>query len=1275
MATLPQEVHEILEQEYVTMYGPLPRTGTEYQADQITDETWAMRILRACGLVEEKLKKPGIATRLNELLADLPVEQLLRSPVLTNLGRTLVERYPEFLEAAQADGKVAELHRRILDDAFGGAVRPLRDLRLSCVYGALHQRAKEKGKERTALCISGGGIRSATFALGVIQGLASAKILDRFDYLSTVSGGGYIGSWLSSWTRRHPHGISGVQEDLAQCDTAVAGARHASLPDDAEPERPEARDEKIEPEPKPLRHLRDFSNYLSPKLGLLSGDSWTLGALYLRNLMLNLLVLIPIIAAVLAVPRAYAVLARGTLVINEWLYPVLTVVFIAIAFGYIGLRRPVDFEQAEAKGTDGESLLWCVLPLLGASISLSLFWADVARDPEEWRTWWVLVPGILAMAAMTLIPWALYHNRLRDAYANAPSTTFAEAESLRRHLRKKGVLELGGALLGMLTAAGLMVLLAVKVFDQPLLGFTEMLDQAAGTAPALRVHSTTPWSSLYVVFGVPAVMLVFFVQASIFVGLSSRRNEDYDREWWGRGGAWLIAAAAAWAALAAVTIFGPVALYNAPVILASVGGLSGLAAGLLGFSGTTPANAKQKEEAGLTAKASNAGLALAVPLFVLFFLSAIALGTTWLAQEIKPMFELAPAVDYGRYTVETRLESKTKRMMPTTTPGGEAVEVTAESKAAALVSLPELRSLNHYDSIFNTTYEEILAICAVALAAWFLSRRIGVNRFSMHALYRNRLIRAYLGASRYSRRPNPFSGFDPRDDIPMYQLRPELLWSCDLRNPESFFHALVEGERDTQTNLSGEPLQRRKLAQHIWNRLYPKTRTMLRGEGTKQPIRVTATAVDAVIHNVNAILLDETQLLEAAVELPKDFWATNTDENQVPYPATLRNRAVFDHYFRLVLRPMARPKDAPSDEVRLTLQQQGNLRKSGDGVPRRAPLHVVNMALNLVSGEKLAWQQRMAETFTSTPYHTGNVFLGYRDSRVYGGREGISLGTTVTISGAAASPNMGYHSSPALAFLLTLFNIRLGSWLGNPGPAGQKVYREGHPDSNLQPMFYEAVGKTNDTFDWVYLSDGGHFENLGLYEMVLRRCHVIVLSDAGADPKYSFEDLGNAIRKIRTDLGVPIDIEKTFMFPRGADSVAKEGRYVATATIRYTAVDGAGATDGRLVYLKPGCYNDDHFPRDVYNYALESDDFPHEPTSDQFFSESQFESYRALGRHAINEICGNYPKQGSKYDFPIARQFDDVGHFAECVAGQYGGGVNDLPPAQLIASAIRQLKG
>jgi hypothetical protein len=305
----------------------------------------------------------------------------------------------------------------------------------------------------------------------------------------------------------------------------------------------------------------------------------------------------------------------------------------------------------------------------------------------------------------------------------------------------------------------------------------------------------------------------------------------------------------------------------------------------------------------------------------------------------------------------------------------------------------------------------------------------------------------------------------------------------------------------------------------------------------------------------------------------------------------------------------------------------------------------------MVSNPNLAWQERKATSFTITPLHAGSLFVGYRrtsplakpneiiipedvkEAELFG--DGISLGTAITISGAAASPNAGYHSSPLVTFLMTLFNARLGAWLGNPGPDGESTFMHRSPRLTAATIIAELFGFTNDRSKYVYLSDGGHFDNLGLYEMVLRRCRFIVVSDASCDAACSFEDLGNAIRRIRIDLGIPIEFDEAIpIFPRTADRGA-EGRYWAVGRIKYSAVDRppAGSAesgdesdsgDGTLIYIKPAFYGLKE-PRDVYNYARTSATFPHESTEDQFYSESQFESYRALGRFVIDQICVNEP--------------------------------------------------
>jgi hypothetical protein len=322
----------------------------------------------------------------------------------------------------------------------------------------------------------------------------------------------------------------------------------------------------------------------------------------------------------------------------------------------------------------------------------------------------------------------------------------------------------------------------------------------------------------------------------------------------------------------------------------------------------------------------------------------------------------------------------------------------------------------------------------------------------------------------------------------------------------------------------------------------------------------------------------------------------------------------------------------------------------------------VNVALNLVHGAELAWQDRKAESFTISPLHAGNCRLGYRRTspskeqrelevalagpagaglwqwrkrryspRYYGGECGVSLGTAMAISGAAASPNMGYHSSATVTFLMTLFNARLGWWLGNPRAAGNGVYYRHAPRVSLLTLWSELFGLTDANHKYVYLSDGGHFDNLGLYEMVLRRCRFIIVSDASADKECNLADLGHAIRAIRADMQIPIEFDyNDFKIQKRSidGKVVADGAYWATARIRYSAVDRrAGLSDdeakreydGVLLYVKPSFYGKE--PRDVYNYAIESPSFPHESTADQFFGESQFESYRALGEYIGDIIC------------------------------------------------------
>lgn len=190
---------------------------------------------------------------------------------------------------------------------------------------------------------------------------------------------------------------------------------------------------------------------------------------------------------------------------------------------------------------------------------------------------------------------------------------------------------------------------------------------------------------------------------------------------------------------------------------------------------------------------------------------------------------------------------------------------------------------------------------------------------------------------------------------------------------------------------------------------------------------------------------------------------------------------------------------------------------------------------------------------------------------------------------------------------MTVFNVRLGQWLANPKLERWK--RQG-PRWGLPYLFLELFGMADDEKAYVYLSDGGHFENLGIYELVRRRCRYIIVGDGSADPDMIFEDLGNAIRKCRTDFDVEIKIDVEQI---RRDPTTKRSRaHCAVGTITYQERDDEGKPiQGVLVYLKPSIVGDE--PADVLEYASTHSEFPHQTTADQWFDESQFESYRELG--------------------------------------------------------------
>jgi hypothetical protein len=297
-----------------------------------------------------------------------------------------------------------------------------------------------------------------------------------------------------------------------------------------------------------------------------------------------------------------------------------------------------------------------------------------------------------------------------------------------------------------------------------------------------------------------------------------------------------------------------------------------------------------------------------------------------------------------------------------------------------------------------------------------------------------------------------------------------------------------------------------------------------------------------------------------------------------------------------------------------------------------APYHLINAALNVQGSDYANRRGRNADFFLLSPLYVGSFATGYeRTVAVEKAAPDLDLATAMAISGAAASSNMGAKSIRPLTATLAILNIRLGYWLKNPRyadedtdarkQAGPSAPRKVPRNSSWLFLWSEITGRLYENSNEVYLTDGGHIENLGIYELLRRRCRVIVCIDAEADPDMQFSSFVTLQRYARIDLGVRIDMPwdvvrsttRTTMKPKKNAEPSKpaHGPHAAVGVIDY----GEGEK-GYLLYIKSSLSGDENdYIRD---YARRHPQFPHETTGDQFFSEEQFEVYRALAFHAVH---------------------------------------------------------
>ena len=276
----------------------------------------------------------------------------------------------------------------------------------------------------------------------------------------------------------------------------------------------------------------------------------------------------------------------------------------------------------------------------------------------------------------------------------------------------------------------------------------------------------------------------------------------------------------------------------------------------------------------------------------------------------------------------------------------------------------------------------------------------------------------------------------------------------------------------------------------------------------------------------------------------------------------------------------------------------------------KAPYHLINATLNLQKSKDPNLRGRDADFFLFSKHYTGSLRTGFCETRAIEQKDRhLDLGTAIAISGAAAAPNAGTKTVQPLVAILTLLNIRLGYWLPNPREIKQSslftFWRVGP-----KYLVKEMLSKIDADGMFVNISDGGHIENLAIYELLRRRCKFIIAGDAEADKKMTFEGLAKLMRYARIDMAIDIDIKLDDLF-KNADGLSR--KHWALGRIDY----GNGET-GYLLYIKSSMTGDEN--EYIHEYRQESPDFPHDSTGDQFFDEAQFEVYRALGYHIADEL-------------------------------------------------------
>jgi hypothetical protein len=1076
----------------------------------------------------------------------------------------------------------------------------------------------------SGLALSGGGIRAATFSLGLLQGMQRLGLLRIFDYVSTVSGGGYLGGWWSAWLSRDPEGQRGGDDvfpppELIRPEGEGAGARDEQLVSS------EVADEVLSAGRDPVHHLRLFANYLTPRKGVLSPDTWRAATVILRDIVLTWFVLLPVLISAVLLAKLYFVLQPTS-------YDPAS----AHAFFFGGGLAPPEALRARLLLT-----VWPLVVIVGWLAVAVSAWMVTGGGEESRRMWMAGKLGGTIVAVLVFLGVYLYLVGPGESGVSVPRWVW--------------VFIVAGAV-------GWVI-----YFFYPL-ARSWFSENRGGEPKAVRqwraeVHR-------YRIARVQAKLVVLFAVAAFFLVLAGFGHELFNYVLRPESG--LVAKAGGWlAVLAAVAGSIYTALKNSPsggsderlldendsflnrvvfrltptlVILVLAVVVSWATNLMLSYIHKVYLNDISRAPSGRLAPAvgqlfdlkfiyervslhENGTnlillLTMTVSLGVLLSFYLVLVETRWKNSWPRHLLS-ALLILFGLYLVRTLVamlaaaelppECYDLPYVPLLSGGCEVPPDQGPAGAGGWKCFADLYaclSLRVLGAIMLVSY----------FTGWWLIFRLRAGERRRPRRLVSSVLIILIGVT--------LTYLTVRGLEMVYRsggLR-VLLWVVVFIGG-GFVFCLLYSVLET---LFGAGDNKRSM--WLLSTVYLMLNALLGISALVEftDISITKNLTEETFSRYVTVLLGQGAfgLFGSALTWVVAMgWMA--DPNRLSMHNFYRSRLV-----RAYLGASNKYRSQKLKTIREAVEGDDVLLQDLRNCQRGAPYHLINTTLNLVGGRDLTSAQRSADAFVFSKRYCGSARTGYRDTREYMAGQ-LSLGTATAVSGAAASPNMGAKTlTSSLAMLMTFLNVRLGFWAPTPN---KKDWRESK--ARLWPfyMLREFTSQTNDLSTYCYLTDGGHFDNTGLYALVERGCRFIVVADCGADPKPCFQDVGDALRRCRIDFGAEIDLDLTPFIRHKEEDTAQA--HFSVGTIVYSRehaeslnwsllpketlfFDGNRRRDiktrtGVIVLFKPAVTNRDE-TADVRQYKLENKIFPQQTTVDQWFDEAQFESYRRLG-----ELCSH----------------------------------------------------